>query len=775
MRETTLKSLLLMSVSCGALSVTAPVFAQDEEGTAVEEITVSARRRDESLQDVPIAVTAISGDLTQKINLENIVEIGKIAPNVTLEVSRGTNTTITAFIRGVGQQDPVAGFEAGVGIYLDDVYLNRPQGAVLELFDLERVEVLRGPQGTLYGRNTIGGAIKYVTKRLNPDEVEGQVRLRAGTYGQADVIGKVSVPVTDTLRIGAALASMNRGGFGDNLADTDGIDNHNYNKELWAARASLEWEPNQDFFLRIAGDYLEDDSDPRQGHRLIPSNFGDPVLDNVFDTRAGLEGIDQKVEWGGISATAEYTINDNWAVKNILAYRQDESTSPIDFDSLPQADVDVPVIYENDQFSEEFQVLYNSEKLNGLFGFYFLEANASNAFDVLLGTTGDLIGLPGLNAQTFGDVNTTTWALFADLTYQITDELSISYGGRYTSDDRESTILRRTFIGGFSETFGGAGVPIATTSDFNGSNRFEEYQNRVSISYTPRDDISMYASYSEGFKGGGFDPRGQTTGAPDLDGDGVVSGEDIFNFLSFEPEEVTTYEVGVKGYLFEGRFSYAFAAFHSDYTNVQIPGSVGLDTDGDGVNDTFTGITSNAASATISGIEYEGNARLFEDATGIGDTLDLSWTFGYLDASFDEFVDAFGVDVADQRVFQNTPEITYSTRLTYSRDFDFLGIQGTFDFLNMISGRSRASQFETPNRFLDQPAFALWDASIVWTTEDGKYQFGVHAKNITDERYIVAGYNFVNANLQPTLGQAGTLTGFYGDPATVTAQFSYNF
>ena len=147
-----------------------PPAPEADTGTAAEEggdIVVTARRREESLQDVPIAVTAYSGELLERQGAIDITDIGDTTPNVTIEVSRGTNSTLTAFIRGIGQQDPVAGFEQGVGLYLDDVYLNRPQGAVLDIYDVERIEVLRGPQGTLYGRNTIGGAIKYVTRRLS--------------------------------------------------------------------------------------------------------------------------------------------------------------------------------------------------------------------------------------------------------------------------------------------------------------------------------------------------------------------------------------------------------------------------------------------------------------------------------------------------------------------------------------------------------------------------------------------------------------------------------
>ncbi|MGN6691988.1 MAG: TonB-dependent receptor plug domain-containing protein, partial [Sphingopyxis sp.] len=220
----------------------APTAAHAQEADSAssddgDEIIVSARRRDERLIDVPIAVTALSGDTLAKAGAIDITDVANMAPNTTLENSRGTNSTLTAFIRGVGQQDPVPGFEAGVGIYLDDVYLNRPQGAVLDIYDVERIEVLRGPQGTLYGRNTIGGAVKYVTRPLNPDSPELRIRGTLGTYKQADLVVTGSAPISDMFRIGGSVARLSRGGFGDNLT-IPGLEN--YNKDVWAGRGTIE-------------------------------------------------------------------------------------------------------------------------------------------------------------------------------------------------------------------------------------------------------------------------------------------------------------------------------------------------------------------------------------------------------------------------------------------------------------------------------------------------------------------------------------------------------
>ncbi|MAQ65523.1 MAG: TonB-dependent receptor, partial [Sphingomonadaceae bacterium] len=344
----------LLGSAATAAFLAAPASAQttdtDQAAPVVDDdnvIVVTARRREESIQDVPLSITAISGEALAKSGTLEITEIAQEVPNLTLEVSRGTNTTLTAFIRGVGQQDPVAGFEAGVGLYVDDIYLNRPQGAVLDIYDVERIEVLRGPQGTLYGRNTIGGAIKYVTAAL-PDETEIKVRGTYGSYNQADLIVTASTPVSDSLKVGVSGARLSRGGFGDNLVQ-EGVEN--YNKDVWGARGTIEFD-NAPLFIRVSGDYVKDNSDPRQGHRLLPGAFsGAPVLDDVYDTRAGLDVVDQEVEAYGGGLTIAYELNDTMTVKSITGYRKDHSTTPIDFDSLPQADLDVPAIYRNKQFS----------------------------------------------------------------------------------------------------------------------------------------------------------------------------------------------------------------------------------------------------------------------------------------------------------------------------------------------------------------------------------------------------------------------------------------
>ncbi len=732
----------------GTIALPQIAVAQDEAREEEEVLVVSARRRDETLQEVPISLSSFSGDAMEKTGISDLVALGASAPNTTLKTSRATNNTLTAFIRGVGQQDPLVGFEAGVGIYIDDIYLNRPQGAVLDVYEVERVEILRGPQGTLYGRNTIGGAVKYVTKRIS-DETTASVKASVGTYGQADLTlaGSTSL-ADDTIRIGGAVASLHRDGFGENVLT--GQDN--YDKDTVAARASLEATPSDELFVRVVADYLKDTSNPRHGHSISDGNTRD-----VFDTAAGVDDwlenggsnlTDNYFEGFGVATTIEYEINDELTFKSVTAYREDETNNKIDFTDAFAPFFDAPLIYENDQLSQEFQVNFNFERLQGLAGVYFLDAYAMNEFDVLLGNS----------SYTFAEVDTTSAAIFFDLSYDVSDSVAIAFGLRYTEDTKDFNSFRGVYDHGvdgvmLSPAFGGTGTLLtATTLDENGREVAPSFANertddavtpKLSVSWQPVDEHHVYASYSQGFKGGGFDPRG-TYSLP-------VAQE------GFEPETVDAYELGLKSTFLDGAISTNLAGFYSDYTDVQIPGSTLL-LDDDGNVTGFDGAVSNAGAATITGVELDITADLT-------DNLRSTLALGIIDAEYDEFLSVDPatntvINIADDREFQNTPETSGAFSLIYSLDVGpgELTINGTASYT------SRTQQFEAATA-LDQSGYSLFNLSAVWTSDDDKWQAGIHGRNLSDKEYKVAGYNFAGGAIQ---------TAFYGDPRTVTATVKYN-
>ncbi|QJE03625.1 TonB-dependent receptor [Massilia forsythiae] len=715
----------------------------------IEKVVVTARRRQETLQDVPVSVTAFTADQLSKQGIPDVVALTTTLPNTTLKASRATNSTLTAFIRGVGQADPLAGFESGVGIYLDDIYLARPQGAVADIYDVERIEVLRGPQGTLYGRNTIGGAVKYVTRKLAP---QTDIRLKGtlGNYKERDGVLTASTPVNEQLRIGGTVARFKHDGYGRNLFTGA----PNYDKDLTAGRLSAEWQATPDLWVRVAGDITQDDSHPKNGHRLIVGRTGGaPILSNVYDTQADLAralGHEQEVRQHGVSATVEWTVNPELTFKSITAQRQDKSYAPIDFDSLPVVDFEVPALYTNRQFSQEFNLTYTGPKIQGTAGVYYIDANAYNKFDTILA------GAVPTSTFTSGDVDTRAWAVYADGSYNLTDVLQLSLGGRYTVDKREADVYRQIYLGlnGTPEMGNPGAILFRTDTDLrNGQLQREDkkFTPRIALNWKATPDQNVYASYAKGFKGGGFDPRLNVVGTR------ITLAQAR---AGYSPETIGTYELGLKSSFNGGLVTTNTALFYSDYKDVQIPGSVAIDTNGDGRDDSFAGLTTNAGKATIKGVEFEAVAHLTRN-------FSLSGMVSYIDAKYDEYIVA-GVNVANQRVFQNTPRNAANLRATYDVALPLGGVDGSLTLIGAASYRGATNQFETVS-ILDQASYKLYDASVIWTRKDGKIRAGLHGKNLSDKHYKTAGYLF------PTLGNEGTLTAFYGAPRTVQATVEYRF
>jgi iron complex outermembrane recepter protein len=714
---------------------------QDDD---VEGVVVTARRREESLQDVPIAVSAFSEERLEQAGAQDITTLQKITPNTTVQIARGSNTTLIAFIRGVGQQDPLPGFEPGVGLYIDDVYVARPQGAVLDIFDIQRIEVLRGPQGTLYGRNTIGGAIKYVTEKIGA-EPELTARVQLGTYDQRDFIVSGDLPLGNGFGISGAVASYHRDGYGRNLFTGA----EHYNRETLAGRLSAEWVPNANLFFRLAYDRVDDDSNPRHGHREVPAiGLTGPipngaVLDNEYDTRAGI-GDRNSVVTEGLSLLAQWQLNETITLKSITAGRRGETTTVIDFDNEPQPLLDIPATYDDQQFTQEFQLLYEGERLQGVLGVYYLDGEANNTFDTILGGVGLTIG-------SINNITTESLAVFGDFSFDVTEQLSVSAGGRFTRDDKTGRIFRANYSGPGgqrSPLLGGpARPPLAIRTNYTASRTDEQFTPRVSVRYEFNPDLTAYASYSRGFKSGGFDPRGDAISTPQ-----TVEG--------FEPETVDAYEVGVKGSALDRRLNFAAAVFASEYQDQQVTTQVPLPPPAVGI----ASFVDNVGNSSIRGIELEGNFRITDNLTAVG-------SLGFIEAEFNEFT-RFNLvtrqfeDISEQVVFQNTPDWTHYFALTYSTN---LPDGSEFSFTPSVSYRGPYSQFEFPNPLVDQDAFALVDAVVSLTSPDGRLRASLQGRNLTDERYRVGAYNFPG----PLFGNS--VIGFYGPPRTLTAVFEVRF
>lgn len=726
------KTALLAGAAWSALSTFA--IAQDaprEGASTVDDVVVTARRRDELLKDVPISVSALGEERLEQTGAADITALQQQTPNATVQVARGSNSTLISFIRGVGQQDPLWGFEPGVGLYVDDVYVARPQGAVLDIYDVQRIEVLRGPQGSLYGRNTVGGAIKYVTNRLS-DDAELTLRGAYGSYNQIDLMASGSVPLADNFRVGGAVASYLRDGYGENI--NTGAEH--YNKEVLAGRLSAEWEPRTDMSIRLSYDRVQDDSNPRHGHRLLPgATPAGAVLSSVYDTNAGV-GDSNSVMNQGASATVQLDLNDNWTFKSITAWREGDTDTVIDFDNTPAPTLDIPAYYADDQLTQEFQFLFDYDRMQGVMGFFYLDGHAEGAFDTILGNAGIVIG-------TGGAVDTESWAAFADINLDLTDRLHLGLGARYTLDNKTGTVFRANYLGATrSPVLGGTTrPPLLVRTNYSNEREFSQFTPRIALSYDLTDDVTTYVSYSQGFKSGGFDMRGDAFLTPN-----TVNG--------YDPETVDSYEIGLKGAL--DRLTFAASAFYNKYQDqqvtTQVPAGAGI-----------ASFVDNVGSSTFYGVEFEGQLRIL-------DNLSANFAVGYLNSEFEEFLrynltTMVFEDISNLVVLQNAPEWTGYLGLTWVGD---LG-GGALAVTPSISYRGDASMFEFPNPILDQEAYALVDLSVVWTDPTDRYTVGLYGKNLTDEEYRVGGYNFPGALFD------NSIIGYYGPPRTFTAALKVNF
>ncbi|MBD8526513.1 TonB-dependent receptor [Pseudoxanthomonas sp. CAU 1598] len=713
-----------------ALALLVPVAQAQSEGgegakkdnTSLAEITVTARKREETIQDVPVAVTAYTAEALDVLDIADIGDLNAFVPNLTIYAARGSSSTVTAYIRGIGQSDPLWGVDPGVGIYLDDVYIARPQGALLDVFDVERIEVLRGPQGTLYGKNTIGGAIKYISAPLEED-FYGRGSVTVGSYNQLDVKASVNAPVADGWVSRIAVASLSRDGYGENV----NTDQQVSDKEILAARATLGYVGNEDFYARITADWMDDQSGVRGAMMLGPNRFAPGIepLDDRYDVRNGMANVNSTSMSGG-AMTLGWNLGEAWTLKSVTAYRESDTETHIDFDTLPATIADVIAFYGDHQMSQEFQLNYdNAGAFRGVAGLYYFDGKAGG--QVLNNFFGIIFG------DTQGTVDTESYALYGEGTYDLNEQWSITAGARFTNEKKSADVFN---IGYTDATFT---VPSGVISaDFTDSKTFDDFSPKLSIDYQVNDDVLLYALASRGFKSGGFNIRAQATAVPR-------------SRLPFDDEQVTSYEIGAKSAFFDSRLFFNLAYFHNDYKDIQLS----IFTEIPGSNPPqFFGDFTNAGEGTIDGVELEYQAELSE-------SFRLQGNFAWLDTEYDEFITA-GANVADTQRFTNAPEFSGSISGIYTHDMGDMG--------SLIARASYYYQDEVYpttdlSEAIKQEGYGLVSAGLIWQS-NGAWRVALEGSNLSDKEYRTTGYN---------IGALGILTGFYGPPRTVSLTVSYDF
>ncbi|WP_193988597.1 TonB-dependent receptor [Lelliottia steviae] len=695
-----------------ALSTSA--LAEQEKTTAkqdaFEKIEVTARKRTESIFESPTAVTSIGENLIDKANMSNLEDIGKYVPN--LNITRygvGNAAHASVFIRGIGLQDHVITTDPGVGVYLDGVYLGRQMGSNLSLPNVDRVEVLRGPQGTLYGRNTLGGAVNIITKQ--PGD-EGIITTTAKVGSRGRLAGDVyfNNSLTDTLSMSASVSYKQRDGVGEaiNLANPE--KEIGEEQEL-SGRMALKWQASNDLSLTFSLDGVDnesgqspytieltsplDASDPFNGDfPLLTADMLPSDPDDLATTVAGIESTAYS-GWG-TSLIADWDINNTYTAKFITSYRTSEYEGGLDDDAVALNLSEFPEEGGADQYSFEIQLNGSFDNMDFVSGLYFFNEDGFTSsgpfvfspFNTPNGLLNDGV-TPSFGDYGFFDINqeTNSYAAYINASYDLTNELTVGGGLRYSKDKKEADALFPSFP---SRKFVSADFD-AVTWDINAS-------------YQLSNDMNLYGQIQKGYQTGGFPPR--PFGGPD-------------QFVSFDETKAINYEVGLKGQVHEN-ISMMLAVFVTDYTDLALPFSD--PTAGGG----FVTIVENAGESKAQGIELETTIAITDDFT-------LRSAIGYLDSEITEVDDGvMGIGKGDSPAL--TPRWTVMLAPSYFMDLSnggTLAINANYSYRSDMQGQSVFNQSEHIE------SRELVGFNISYLNPYGDFEVTLYGENVLNEVYDV--------------------------------------
>jgi iron complex outermembrane recepter protein len=744
---------------------------QDQAARLMEELVVTARRREEGLQDAPLAVSAYTNETLDYRGVTRLDEIARFVPGLTLENNPsfgGASNSAAIYLRGVGQKEFLPTTEPGVGLYVDGVYVARSVGAILDIVDVDRLEVLRGPQGTLFGRNTIGGAISINTIKPEPGgELEGELSVSAGTDDLLRLKGVVHVPISDTLATRLSIASFEQDGYvkrtdGTDLGDDDTI----------TARWAFAWQPNDRFSADLAFDMTRDhENGPAM--QLIGIDFTDlsqlngvvlappppmafihnvtaaavapgvpcaatnaagngitsnPSVSNCYDDRfVGADGQNEgtapaysETDVFGASLTLSYEFNDALTLKSITAWRELDAEFARDGDHSPHRISQFYDDLQQDQFSQELQLLGTADRLNWIVGLYYFSEDGNNE---------NVLDFTVSNFRSGGEFDNEAWAAFAQMTYDITDRLHLTVGGRYTDEEKSfkpDQIIFTNYFAGISGLVPPGNPLAALDAPFLQAGErilpfiekqidIDEFTPMVNLSFDATDDAMLYLSYSEGFKSGGFTQR---VFPPVVSGFTAPPGTpDIDLIPTYEPEFVEVIEFGFKTSFMNDQVRLNGAIFQTDYDDLQVQ-----------VFNSVAPVTQNIGAATIEGLELELMA-----SPGGGWFLEAS--LALLDASYDD-IDTGITLIGENFDFERVPETTAS--LGVSKEFS-LDELGAVTFRADWSYRSETYNDAYNTAILETDSYDLVDASIRWSNVAEDWTVVLSGRNLTDEEFLITG------------------------------------
>ena len=746
----------LLSISFFSFPVASEVAADG----LIEEVVVTARKREESLLDAPLSVSALSRSDLSRFQVDDLGDIQNIVPNLSLNMGDAANAVI--YIRGVGQRDSLSFADPGVGVYLDDVYMGRAQGSFLDVIDVERIEVLRGPQGTLYGRNTIGGAIKYVS--AGPTETPFlEAAAAIGNYNEYMLKATWSGPLSDdgNLLARLSLAHVAHDGYNDNVFSGAGDDTDG-DKQTFAGRLHLRYSPHEDLSFNLTLDRSVNDPERSitparvtSGPTLVENTAGFRRTGDPFRVEANFNDVERlKVE--GIGLTVDYQVSDAFGLKSITSFRQLEHETNIDLDGTGFEIFGVFVDQDQEQFSEELQLSYDAGgAIKALAGVYYFSEDDVTPDGISNTEPIDFTGGAGLFYSPYGtvsenDQSVEAVAVFGEISWFVTSALELTFGVRYTHESKDLERKACQALGAFGMILpdindcnppANSANPFALNLDLDED--FSKVTPKAGISYRFNEAGMAYFTYARGFKSGGFDGRIGYSGASD---DSAVNTQAI----PYNPEIADTYEVGWKSSLADGRLRLSAAVFYNDYQDLQLSSFSATPAGG------FATVFTNAGKAENWGFEAELLANPVPNFLA-------SFSVGYLEAEYEEFINSANQDVSDTLTPINSPELTGNLGFQYRHPLGFA---------HLILGADisyRSDYFVDINNLdaLHQDDFALINASIDLEDENGKWNVSFGVKNLTDEEYITHGFNLTAF---PGIGLA-----YYGQPLTYRVQARYRF
>ena len=740
---------------------TAASPATPEASADDEAIVVTARRTEENVQRVPGAITAFSEKSLDRIQATDTTGLQGAVPNLNIVQGRGSSNSTNIFIRGIGQPDALQTFDPAVGVYVDDVYLSRIRGNQLDLLDVERVEVLRGPQGTLYGKNTIGGAIKFVTRKPG-QEFRATGSIAVGSYNQFELKGAASGPISDTLAAGFAVMRAKRDGFVEDRSD----DREYNNKNTLAGRAAIAYTPSSSLRVDLSADYAHDDAKLNTGaplndivHLFTPTVIvpleRDPDHYNfTVETTPGLPNSTKMTHWG-LSGTAAYDVNDQLTLKSITAYRKLRTTDYVDIDATAAEVGDVLVDVHQDQFSQEFQLLYTSDRLSGVAGLYYLDEDITSHQEAFADDLVNLAAFRGIlpdfllgpsNFPTFlrtidDDLKTNSYAAYANVSYSVTDALRLSVGLRWTRDEKDYFRTTSTFS---SSPLLNSVAPFV----FDRKDHWSDVSPMASIDYQFSPSTMAYLRYSKGFKSGGFNGRANEIGSS----------------TAYDPETANSYEAGLKTTIAR-QLRLNVAVFHTGYKDFQARVS---ELDDSTLPPTPLLSVLNAGKLRIRGAELEAvwtpTPQLLLDSQ-----------IGYLDAEYKEFDDLRFTSFGGSRAFQE-PAFAPKWTMRFGGQYIFdlgssggitLGGQARYRSRHALSVDNTFTNTDTEIEGLFQKGYWLADARIVWEDAAKHFEVGLYGNNLFDKLYKTDGQEF------SSIGNIRTV--YFGAPRTVTLRLTARY